>query len=133
MIKAHRLGRTFEETLQHLNERMPSEEVNLMTTTLLVGRETGGDVTTIIGQMITTIREKRKLTEKISTLTLQGRVQAYIMSALPVGFAALIKTFNPQYFDPLLGTAVGRSLMVLAVALWLVGMVVLLRMCKVEI
>ena len=133
MIKAHRLGRTFEEVLQHLNERMPFEEVNLMTTTLLVGRETGGGVTSIISQLITTIREKRKLTEKTSTLTLQGRLQAYIMSALPVAFVAVIKTFNPHYFDPLLGTELGKSLILLAVVLWVIGMVVLLRLCKVEI
>lgn len=133
MIKAHRLGRTFEEVLQQLDERMPCEEVNLMTTTLLVGRETGGDVTGIITQLITTIRDKRKLLEKTSTLTLQGRLQAYIMSALPVGFVTIIQTFNPTYFNPLLGTALGRSLIVLAVMLWVVGMVVLLRMCKVEI
>ena len=133
MIKAHRLGRTFEESLRSLNERMNSEEVNLITTALLVGRETGGDVTTIIGQLITTIREKKKLTEKTKTLTLQGRLQAYIMSALPVGFVLVIKTFNSHFFDPMVGTGLGRSLIVLAVVLWVMGMAVLLRLCKVEI
>lgn len=133
MVKGHRLGRTFEEVLQQLDARMPCEEVNLMTTTLLVGRETGGDVTGIITQLITTIRDKRKLLEKTRTLTLQGRLQAYIMSALPIGFVLLINSFNPHYFDPLLETGVGKSLIVVAVALWLVGMTLLLRMCKVEI
>ena len=133
MVKAHRLGRTFEESLRSLNERMQSEEVNLITTALLVGRETGGDVTEIIGRLIATIREKKKLTEKTKTLTLQGRLQAYIMSALPVGFVLVIRTFNSHYFDPMLGMGLGRSLIVLAVLLWLGGMVILLKLCKVEI
>ena len=133
MVKAHRLGRTFEESLQSLGERMPSEEISLITTALFVGRDTGGDVTTIIAQLVTTIREKKKLLDKTNTLTLQGRMQAYIMSALPVGFAAVIRTFNPHFFDPLVGTSLGKSLIVLAVMLWLGGMIILIKMCKVEI
>ena len=86
-----------------------------------------------IGQLVTTIREKKKLLDKTRTLTLQGRMQAYIMSALPVGFAALIRTFNPHFFDPLVDTALGKSLIMLAVILWVGGMFVLMKMCKVEI
>jgi tight adherence protein B len=133
IIKAHRLGRTFEEALTNLNDRVPCEEVNLMTNVLLVGRETGGDVTGIISQLITTIRDKKKLKDKTQTLTLQGRLQAYIMSLLPVGFALLIKTFNPGYFDPLISTDLGKSLILVAVFLWLMGMFLLMRMCKVEV
>ena len=133
VVRAHRLGRSFEEALQTLNDRIPSDEVNLITTALLVGRETGGDVTEIIGQLITTIREKKKLTDKSRTLTLQGRMQAFIMSVLPIGFATLIKIFNPHYFDPLLQTGVGRMLIMIAVILWVCGVLVLRKFCKVEI
>ncbi len=133
MLKAHRVGRTFEEALQRLNERMSCEEVELITTALLVARETGGDVTTIIQQLIMTIREKKKVLDKVKTLTLQGKLQAYIMSFLPVGFAVFIKAFNPTYFDPLLHYPVGHLLVGIAVLLWLCGMVLLLKLSKVDI
>lgn len=133
MLKAHRLGRTFEESLQSLNDRMSCEEVDLVTTALLVARETGGDVTTIITQLITTIREKKKIMDKVSTLTLQGKLQAYVMSFLPIGFAAFIKAFNPTYFDPLLHNSLGHLLIAIAVVLWVCGMVLLMKLSKVEI
>jgi tight adherence protein B len=133
MMKAHRLGRTLEEALQGLNERMPCDELHLITTALLVGRETGGDVTAIINQLITTIRERKKLSEKVKTLTLQGRLQAYIMSALPVIFAFFVRTFNPRYFDALLNETTGQIVIVVAVLLWLVGMALLMKVSKVNV
>ena len=133
MMKAHKVGRTLEEAMERLNQRMVCEEMNLITTAVLLARETGGDVTTIINQLITTIREKRKLNEKVGTLTLQGRLQAYIMSFLPVGFAVLVRGFNPTYFDPLLHDPAGKTLIFTAVGLWVCGMVLLMRFAKVEI
>ena len=133
MMKAYRLGLTFEEALQRLNERMPSEELQLFTTAMLVARETGGDVTTIIRQLVATIRERKKLREKVRTLTLQGRLQAYIMSALPVVFTAFVRTFNPAYFELLLRNQYGQMALALAVGLWLAGMVLLMRLSRVEV
>lgn len=133
MMKAHRLGLTLEESLQRLNGRMPCDELNLITTAVLVSRETGGDITHIISQLIATIRERKKLKDKVTTLTLQGRLQAYLMSALPLLFATFIRSFNPRYFDPLLEDPTGKMLMVASVVLWMVGMVLLFRMSKVDV
>ena len=133
MMKAHRLGRTLEESLQGLSDRVPSEELNLITTAVLVARETGGDVTGIITQLITTIRERKKLFDKVKTLTLQGRLQAYIMSFMPIIFATFVRTFNPQYFDQMLKADVGKTLLMIAGGLWVVGMILLMKMSKVDI
>jgi len=133
VIKAHRLGRSFEEALQGLNERMACEELNLITTAILIARETGGDVTAILGQLIMTIRERKKLNDKVMTLTLQGRLQAYIMSVLPVLFAAFVRAFNPRYFDAFLGDPTGMALLAVAGALWAIGMVSLLKLSKVDV
>lgn len=132
VIKAYRVGRTLEEALQRLNDRMASEELNLMTTALLVARETGGDVTRLISQVITTIREKKKLSEQVQTLTMQSKLQAYVMSLLPVAFAFMVRTFNPRYYDVLLRDAMGQMLLIMAAALWAVGMVLLVRLSKVD-
>ena len=133
MMKAHRLGRPLEEALQAVNERMESEDFNLVTTAVLVAKGTGGDVTRIIAQLISTIRERKKLKDKVTTLTLQGRLQAYIMSVLPILFAIFTSTFSPGYFDLLLNDPAGQRLMFAAVCLWVVGIVMLIKLSKVEI
>lgn len=133
MMKAHKVGRTLEESLARLNQRMACEEMHLVTTAVTVARETGGDLTTIVNTLIGTIRDKRKLAERVSTLTLQGRLQAYIMSGLPMLFAGFVLTFNPRYFDPLFTAPSGKTVIAVAVGLWAIGMVLLLRLSKVEV
>ena len=133
MMRAHKLGRTLEECLQGLQTRMPNDDLELVVTAILVSRETGGDVTTVLNQLVTTIRDRKKLADKVSTLTMQGRLQAYIMSVLPLVFAVFVRTFNPHYFDPLLNDAHGPLIIMIAAGLWIVGMTLLLWMCKVEI
>lgn len=133
MIRAHRVGRTFEEALQGLTQRMACEEMNLITTAILVSRSTGGDVTKIITQLVGTIREKRKLHDKVKTLTLQGRLQAYIMSTLPLIFAVFVRTFNPRYFDILLSDPTGKMLLGVAMGLWVLGMVLLMKLSRVNV
>jgi tight adherence protein B len=132
MLKAHRVGRTLEEALQGLNNRMPSDELQLLTTAVLVARETGGDVTEVIGQLVTTIRDRQKLADKVNTLTLQGRLQAYLLSALPVVFAIFVRTFNPNFFNVLIEDATGRSVLAVACVLWVIGMFLLMRMSRVN-
>ena len=132
VIKAHRLGRSLEHALEALNERMRSEELRLITTAVLLSRETGGDVTGIIAQLITTIRERKKLKDKVSTLTIQGRFQAYIMSALPILFAFFVKSFNPNYFQMMLDEPVGQLALGGAAVLWVVGILMLRILSRVE-
>ncbi len=132
VIKAHRLGRTLEKALEGLNQRVRSEDLRLVTTALLLARETGGDVTRVIQQLITTIRDRKKLRDKVSTLTVQGRFQAYIMSALPVVFVMFVRSFNPEYFRMMLEEQVGQIALVAAAVLWVVGMILLAVMSKVD-
>jgi len=132
MMRAHRVGLSLEESMQGLNKRMACEDLQLITTAVILARATGGDVTKIISQLITTIREKKKIDEKVETLTLQGKLQAYMMSGLPVAFAFFVRIFNPHYFDMLLTDPLGHKLIMAAVGLWITGILVLLKMSKVE-
>lgn len=133
MVKAHRLGRTLEGALQGLNDRMPCQDLNLITTAVLVARETGGDITNVITQLVNTIRERKKLQDKVKTLTLQGRMQAYLMSLLPLAFAFFVRTFNPHYLDIMFNDPTGQTLLMLAGGLWVSGMILLVRWSKVDI
>ena len=132
MLKAQRLGRPFPEALKALNYRVPCEELELFTTAVLVARETGGDLTKVIGHLVSTIRERHKLQDKVQTLTLQGRVQAYVISGLPLAFATFVRQFNPDFFKIFLTDPVGQTLIVAAVGLWLVGMFLLFKLSKVK-
>lgn len=133
ILRENKMGIALEESFENLNKRMPSEELNLLTTAILVARETGGDITLLFGRLIATIRAKIKLGDSVKTLSMQGKIQGIVMSGLPIGFAILVVSFNPNYFDIMLSSPLGRGLMVYAVISELVGMYMIRMFSKVNI
>ena len=122
ILRENKMGISLEESFDSLNRRMPSEELNLLTTAILVARETGGDITQLFSRLIGTIRAKVKLNDSVKTLSMQGKIQGVVMSFLPIGFALLVISFNPNYFDIMFSSPLGRGLMVYAVISEAVGM-----------
>jgi tight adherence protein B len=122
ILRENKIGLTLEESLRRLNERLKLEELGLMINSVLVARETGGDLTKVFSRLAITIRDNRKLKDNIQTLTLQGRLQGVIMSALPFIFAWWVVSFNKEHFDIMLAHEKGRMLLIVAVVLQAIGM-----------
>jgi tight adherence protein B len=133
ILRENKMGIALEESFENLNRRMPSEELNLLTTAILVARETGGDITLLFGRLIKTIRAKLKLNDSVKTLSMQGKIQGIVMSGLPIGFAILVISFNPNYFDIMLSHPLGRALLVYAVISEMIGMFMIKMFSKVNV
>jgi len=125
VLKENKLGVPLEESLERLRTRMPLEEVNLFVSSVLVARESGGELTKVFTRLTVTIRDNIKLKEKITTLTLQGRLQGLIMSVLPIFFTYFIYNNDKHHFDVMFETQVGRILLISAVAAQIVGMILI--------
>lgn len=121
VLRENKMGASLEDSLVRLNKRMALEELELMINSILVARETGGDLTKVFNRLATTIRDNQKVKAHIKTLTLQGRIQGIVMSALPVLFAAWIGTTQKGHFDVMFTTELGRKLLYAAVFLQLIG------------
>ncbi len=95
------LGRSTEEALQSLLRRMPSEDLDLLITAVNIQMEVGGNLAQILDTIGHTIRERVRIKGEISTLTAQGRISAWVITALPVGLAIFISMVNPGYMAPI--------------------------------
>lgn len=133
IVRENKMGLTLEDSLKRLNERIGLEEVGLMINSVLVARETGGDLTKVFSRLSITIRDNRKLKENIRNLTLQGRLQGIIMSIIPFIFVWWVYTFNRSHFDIMLSTEQGKMLLLLAVVLQVIGMVLIRRFSMIKI
>ncbi len=133
VLKENKLGVSLEESLKKLRKRMPIEEVNLIVSSVLVARETGGELTKVFSRLTLTIRDNIKLKNKITTLTMQGRMQGIIMSILPVVFAIFIYKQNPNHFDIMLETSLGKMLLVGAAVAQIVGMYLIKRISTLRV
>jgi len=78
-----------------------------------------------------TVRERQKLRRQINVLTAEGRLSAYVLTALPILLAVALLVTNPDYFEPL-GSGGGIVLVVVAIGLLSAGWVWIRRLVKEE-
>ena len=94
-----RLGRDLTECLNGLAHRMDSVDLEWMASAIDIHRETGGNLAEILDNVGTTIRERQRMRRQIKAMTAEGRLSAYILTALPLGMAGLLALIHPGYFS----------------------------------
>lgn len=95
------LGLSTEAALANLYRRVPSDDLDLMITAINIQHEVGGNLAQILESISHTIRERVRIKGEITTLTAQGRISGYVITALPVGLAVMLTTINPGYMQPI--------------------------------
>ena len=133
VLREHKMGVSLEEALEHLDKRMSSHQFNLIMTAILVSRETGGNIAQVFGRLGESMRESNKLMDKVKTLTTQGKLQGVIMSILPIVFAVIVYTTNPEYLQQMFANPLGKTLLAIAVFLEIVGSYLIVRLSRVEV
>lgn len=133
VVRENQMGVVLDECLSHLKQRMPVEDLDLIIAAIGIARETGGDLTEIFGNLVVTIREKKKLEERVKTLTTQGKLQGLIMSILPIGFGFFVYNMNPASFNSMLKDKIGQLLIAWCVFSEIIGILLIKKLSKVEI
>lgn len=125
LSRERRLGVGFEDSLVSLRERLPLETVQLFVCLLTISQQSGGGLARSLTVLASSCRRHLLLRSKLWALTAQGRLQAHIMSAVPVLVAAVLFVMEPdamrQLWTTTVGQAVAVTLMVmLGAGFWLV-------------
>lgn len=116
-----RLGRSVEEALLDLGERIPKPDVQMFVTAINILKETGGNMAETFSTIVTVIRERQKVERKIEAMTAQGIMQGLIISLVPVGIIVLLWIVDPAYINPMFTTTLGLFLIVIMFGLVVAG------------
>ncbi len=133
VLKEYHLGSNLEEAFLHMKERIKSTSIDTFVTSIIIQRETGGNVTKIISQIVSSIRETQKLENKVKTLTSQGRIQSIIVGMLPWGLGGVLFAIQPDFMMPLFTTTVGATLLGIMVFWQIIGLVVIKKITTVDV
>lgn len=101
VVQEASLGIDLNDALQHMLDRVESEDLDLVITAVNIQREVGGNLAEILDIISHTIRERIKLKGEIRVLTAQGRITGYLISFLPIILALFLYTINPTYMGNL--------------------------------
>jgi tight adherence protein B len=126
-------GVPIQQSLGVVAERMASRDVEQLALVAQLQREAGGDAAEVVDRVAETVRERFDLKRLIATLTMQGRMTRWIVSALPIVVLLAIKFENPHYFSPLTSTLGGRIFIGLAAAWATLGSFVIKKIVEIEV
>lgn len=126
-------GIPLHEALLNLATRVPSTDLRYFVIAVLVQRETGGNLSEILGKISKLIRERLKLMATIKVLSAEGRLSAWILTILPFVLAILISIINPRLMSMLWTDETGRKMIAGALTLMIIGIFWMWRMIKIRV
>jgi tight adherence protein B len=127
------LGLSTKLALENLAERVPLLDLRLCITAIMIQRETGGNLAEILEKVAYTIRERFRILEDLKTLTTSSRMSAWILCGLPVFVALAVTVMNPDYMSVLWSDPRGHNLLAVAVAMQIIGMLVIRKILRIKI
>jgi tight adherence protein B len=132
-IADEQLGVPLEEALRGVVERMDNRDLGQVALVAAMQRETGGNTAEVLERVTETIRERFELRRLIKTLTAQGRMSRWVVSALPIFLLLIITLINPTYMQPLYDRPLGRVLLVAAAGFIVAGSLVIKRIVDIKV
>jgi tight adherence protein B len=94
-----RLGLTLEGALTNLAERMESDDLQIVVTAIIINSQIGGNLSTLLGSAIETIRDRMQLMGEVRSLTSYARYVGNFLTLLPFIAGLVIFLMSPGYFD----------------------------------
>lgn len=127
-------GKEWRTALQLLIERNPSLfELRLLVSSLLLQRETGGNMIETLARVAKLIRQRYAFDNKVKAMTAEARTSGMVLALMPLGVALLIFVFNPAYLTPLFEHPLGQIVLVYAVFSYGIGLFLMSAMSTVEV
>lgn len=126
------IGVSIYDALDDMAERMPSNETRMMARVMRIQSQTGGDLSRILEQVANTIKERRRMRRKVSTLTSEGRAGAAVLLGIPIFLGTFLCATQAQMRHDILFTTAGHITLAMVAVLELCGWVTLKRILKVN-
>jgi tight adherence protein B len=133
VIADEQLGVPLQDALDEVARRMDNRDLEQVSLVAALQRETGGNTAEVLDRVTDTIRERFELRRLVKTLTAQGRMSRWVVSALPVLLLSVITLINPGYMEPLYTESVGRAILVGAGLMVVFGSLVIGRIVNIKV
>lgn len=132
VFEEQRYGMPIRDSLLGLAERVELLDVRIFVTSILIQRESGGNLAEILENLSTLIRSRFRFRRSVKTKTAHGRITSYILGAAPVVAALAMCALNWEYMEPLFTEEMGHAMLAVAGAGQVVGFVIIRRIISVD-
>jgi len=127
------MGVSIPEALQNMTDRLNCLDLRFFVTSVLVQRETGGNLAEIIDSLAGMIRMRFELQLKVKALSAEGRFSGIILFGLPIVVGFLLYNLNPEYMGLLFTDPIGQNLVMVGSFLMVTGAIIMKRMVAIKV
>jgi tight adherence protein B len=133
VVADEQLGIPLETAIAIVVRRMENRDLEQVALVAQLQRDAGGNSAEVVDRVAETIRERFELRRLVQTLTVQGRMSRWIVSALPVALVLMLMLINPHYLHPLVSNLFGKVLLVFAALLVVGGSLTIKRIVDIKV
>jgi tight adherence protein B len=127
------MGRTVDQALSHLAERIDEPDIHFFVVVLNVQQETGGNLAEVITNLSVVIRKRKQLRMKIRAMTSEGRATGLVLGSLPIVIFGVLSYIAPKHLEPLMTTTTGHHILMTAAGMVLLAYWIVRRMIDIDI
>ncbi|WP_329220593.1 type II secretion system F family protein [Streptomyces sp. NBC_01485] len=127
------VGHSMDDALGELADRLPSRELVVLVTTLVLSNRAGGQVVGALRNLTETLEERKETRREVRTQLSQVNMTSYAVPALGVGALFLMNSVEGGTLDRMTGSTVGQACVIIAFGLYAVGFVLIRRMSRIDV
>jgi tight adherence protein B len=128
-----RIGASVDDALETLKQRLPSRELAVLVSTLVIQQRTGGDVVTALRDMAETLETRKDVRREVKTIV-SGAVQTgYVTGAMGLGLILLMNIVYPGMIDTLARNGIGQVALIVAGSMYSLAFLIVRRMTTIDV
>ena len=125
-------GMPMPEALKSLGERVPLLDARFFVTAVLTQREAGGNLSEVLDNLASVIRERFKVKRQVRVLTAHARITGWVLALLPPSLGVALTLLAPTHMSLLWTDPTGIRMVVVALVLQVVGTLIIRKLVDVE-
>lgn len=125
-------GLPLAEALRDFGERIPVLPARFFVTAVLTQRETGGNLSEVLDNLASVIRDRFMVMRQVKTKSAHGRLTGWVLAGLPPATAMALGILSPGHFSQMLEDPTGVRMLLVAGVLQVVGVLVIRKLVRIE-
>lgn len=127
-----RLGESFDRSLLSMSERLPSRDVAVLVSTMVIQQRTGGDVVEALNDLAQTLESRRNTAREVRLMLVGAIFTSYVIPFLVLGLLLLLNLTSPGALDEMVSTLFGRVVLILAGIMTMIGYAMIRRITRTD-
>lgn len=127
------VGHSIEESLGELTDRLPSRELVVLVSTLVLSARAGGAIVGSLRNLTVTLEQRKETRREVRTQLAQVTATAYLVPVIGLGSLLLVNALMPGALDRMTGAWIGQMAVLVSLGLFVLGFVLIRRMSKIDV